>query len=180
VPGSAQVFDYRTGDKKSIGGSNHIPYLGAGGWICAVPRSSGRAEAAFALAAALGDPKTSRDIVIEPAWGGGVFRRDHLDARVGWQAFDLEGKWREKLVEVLRETVVHPQIENPVLGLRIPDEREHRLALDKEIRAALTGGKDARQALDAAAENWRQLDSAKDPQVRLAEYRLSLSLGRGK
>jgi hypothetical protein len=78
----------------------------------------------------------------------------------------------------LRETVAQPQLKNPVVRLRIPDEREHQQVLASQIRAALLNGKDAGQALTDAAERWRQIDQGKDPKTRLAEYRLSLSLDR--
>ena len=132
--------------------------------------------AAFALAASLGDPKTSLDIVIEPAWAGGVFRKEHLEPGVGWHELELDPKRTENLVDLLRETVLHPQVKNPVLRLRTPDAREHQEAFDAELRAALLDGKEAGQALQRAAERWRQLDARKDPRTRLREYRLSLSL----
>jgi multiple sugar transport system substrate-binding protein len=178
VPGSSQVFDYQTGKEIRVAGGNHVPYLGAGGWLAVVPRSSPQPAAAFALIASMSDPKTSRDIVIEPAWGGGVFRRDHL-VHAGWEAFGLDRRQTEILVDSLRETVAHPQVNNPVLRLRTPDEREHQQVLMAEIRAALLHGKDANQALADAVRRWQELDQSKDPKLRKAEYRLSLSLDRG-
>jgi multiple sugar transport system substrate-binding protein len=178
VPGSRQVADYRTGKEVPVPGGNHIPYLGADGWVGVVPKDAPQPDSAFALLAALSDPRTSRDIVIEPAWGGGVYRRDHLDSRVGWQAFRLDRNQTEGLVDSLRETLVHPQVKNPLVRLRTPDEQTHREALLREVRAALGGGKDAAAALAAAAAQWRELDAAKDPKTRRAEYRLSLSLSR--
>jgi ABC-type glycerol-3-phosphate transport system substrate-binding protein len=178
VPGSGHIFPYANGEKQPVTRGNWVPYLGADGWLMVVPRSNAAPEAAFALVASLSAPKTSQDIVIEPAWGGAVYRREHLEAGVGWQQLGLERKLSEHLVDVLRETVLHPQVKNPVLRLRTPDEREHQQALDMELRAALLEGKDAGRALQAAAARWRQLDEPRDFKTRLAEYRLSLSLGR--
>src|SRR5581483_11468828 len=108
--------------------------------------------------------------------GGGVFRSDHL--RLGWQSFDLDTKKTERLTEVLRESIVHAQVKDPVICLRTPDERSHREALDAEIRAALAQGKDAASALRDAVQRWQKLDAGKSPAARLAEYRLSLGLSR--
>jgi multiple sugar transport system substrate-binding protein len=177
VPGSLQVFNYRTGTPQAVAGGNRPPYLGSGGVIAVVPKTNPQPAAAFALAADLGNPKTSRDVVIEPAWGGGVFRLEHL-GRLGWQAFDLDNKKTERLLETLHETAVHAQVKDPVICLRTPDERSHREALDAEIRAALTSGKDAADTLRAAADRWRKLDAGKDVRAKLAEYRLSLGLSR--
>jgi multiple sugar transport system substrate-binding protein len=177
VPGSRHVVDYTTGHELPLRATNWVPYLGADGWVLVVPRSNTEPEAAFALAASLSDPRMSRDIVIEPACAGGVFRREHLEAGLGWRQLGLGRKGTENLLDVLRETVLHPQVTNAVLRLRTPDEYDHQQALDVELRAALLGGKDAGQALHAAAERWRQIDQGKDPKTRLREYRLSLSLG---
>jgi ABC-type glycerol-3-phosphate transport system substrate-binding protein len=177
LPGSRHVFNYVTGRAETVTGVNYVPYLGAGGWIAAVPRAGSQPDAAFALAASLSNPKTSQEILIEPAWGGGVFRRSHLEDRSGWQSFDL-GSRTDALITSLRETVANTRVINPVLRLRIPDERSHALAVHAEIRAALTGRKSAEQALHDAAVRWRELDKATDPKTRLDNYRLSLSLSR--
>lgn len=178
VPGSGRVYDYATGQERTLTAANWVPYLGADGWMMVVPRSNAEPDAAFSLAASLSDPKTSLDIVIEPAWGGGVYRREHLESGVGWHQLGLDRRGTEHLVDLLRETVQHPQITNPVLRLRTPDAREHQRALDAELRAALFDGKDAGRALQAAAANWRLMDEHKDVRTRLTAYRLSLSLGR--
>ena len=108
---------------------------------------------------------------------GGVFRREHLETGIGWHQLGLDRRRTENLVDILRETVLHPQVKNPVLRLRTPDERAHQQALDAELREALRNGKDAGPAL-RSARRWRQLDEGTDRKTRLAEYRLSLSLSR--
>lgn len=178
VPGSEHVFDYATGQEQVLRAHNWVPYLGADGLFMVVPRGNKQPEAAFALAVSLCDPKTSLDLVIEPAWGGGVYRREQLETGVGWHQLGLDRKRTEQLVGILRETVEHPQVKNPVLRLRTPDERSHQQALHAQLRAALMEGKDAGQALHAAAAQWRRLDTEKSLAARLAAYRLSLGLIR--
>jgi multiple sugar transport system substrate-binding protein len=178
VPGSERFFDYATGQEKTLPAGNWVPYLGADGWLMVVPRANKDPKAAFALAASLSNPKASLDLVIEPAWGGGIYRREQLEAGVGWHQLGLDRKRTEQVVDVLRETVLHPQVKNSVLRLRIPDERRHQRALDDHLRAALLEGKEASQALQAAAAQWRQIDTEKSKAARLAAYRLSLGLIR--
>lgn len=179
VPGSGYVCNYRFGDTEGIPGGNHVPYLGAGGWVAVVPRTNSQPEAAFALAAALSDVQTSCDVVIEPACGGGVFRREHLQGQLGWRAFGLgDASSTEHLVEILSDVALHPQVKDPVMRLRIPQERTHREALDVQIRIALGHGKSAVDALKAAEQSWRKLDSGIDLKERISNYRLSLGLGR--
>jgi multiple sugar transport system substrate-binding protein len=176
LPGSGTVFTYGTGQPEKVAGGNFVPYLGASGAVAVVPRGAEHAEAAFALLADLAGPKVSRNVVIEPRWGGGAFRRDHLEKIEGWYSFQLGQGQTMALIEDLRQTLVHPGVKNPVLRLRIPDERTHQQALLAEVRRALTGDADPAQALAAAAKRWQELDQAKDARQRQADYWRSLSL----
>jgi ABC-type glycerol-3-phosphate transport system substrate-binding protein len=174
-PGSRIVFDYQSGQEQPVNPENYVPYLGARTLLAVVPRRNVAPEAAFDLAAALGGPDISREIVIEPEWGGGVFRRDHLQTEAGWQSFGL-GSRTESLLQILRDEVVHPQVKNPVMRLRIPDQQAHRAALLNEVRAALLHGKDAAAALQDALTQWNRIDQKKDRRQRRSQYRLSLGL----
>jgi multiple sugar transport system substrate-binding protein len=176
LPGSGTTFAYSTGQPQTVPGGNFVPYLGAGGAVAVVPRSAEHPEAAFALLAELAGPQVSRRIVIEPRWGGGAFRRDHLEKTEGWYSFQLGQSQTSSLVENVRKTLLHSGIKNPVLRLRIPDERTHQRVLLAEVRRALTEGVAPAQALEAAAKRWRELDQAKDARRRQADYWLSLSL----
>jgi multiple sugar transport system substrate-binding protein len=176
LPGSGTVFAYATGQPETVAGGNFVPYLGAGGAVAVVPRGAEHPEAAFALLAELAGPKVSRTIVIEPRWGGGAFRRDHLEKAEGWYSFQLEQGQTLTLLDNLRQTLAHPGIKNPVLRLRIPDERTHQQALLEEVRRVLLEGADPAQSLETAAKRWRELDQAKEARRRQADYWLSLSL----
>jgi multiple sugar transport system substrate-binding protein len=176
LPGSGTVFPYNGGQPQTVAGGNFVPYLGAGGAVAVVPRSAEHPEAAFALLAELAGPTVSRSIVIEPRSGGGAFRRDHLEKVEGWYSFQLGQGQTLSLVETLRQTLLHAGIKNPVLRLRIPDERPHQRALLAEVRRALLEGADPAQALDAAAKRWQELDQARDAKQRKADYWRSLSL----
>jgi multiple sugar transport system substrate-binding protein len=178
IPGTELVFDFDTGVPVKIKEINYVPYLGAGGAVMVVPRSSSRANDAFAFASFLSNSVTSRDIVTEPEWGGGAFRREHLESRVGWQAFETATGGPELLVDCIRRTVAYNQIKNPVVRLRIPDQESHMKALDAELRQALAGKKTAKKALDDTAVRWRELDAGKPEAQRRLEYRMSLSLAK--
>jgi multiple sugar transport system substrate-binding protein len=176
VPGSARVFDYRTGEPRPASGENWVPYLGSGGWIAVVPRRAAHPVVAFALFAELSGPKISAEIVLDPAWGGGVFRRDHFGLLTEGNPFALDSQGARALARSLQQTRA-PAIVNPVLCLRTPGQREHRRALVEEVRSALLGSDtDPRQALAAVVRRWQQLDEAKTERERLAEYRASLGL----
>ena len=135
---------------------------------------TGNGADAFKLAAFLSNPKTSRDVVTDPAWGGGVYRRKYEE--LGWGSFGLEPGQTAELVKILGETYDSPQIVNPLVRLRIPDQATHRAALLRELRAALFSGKKSADAMNDADRAWRELDAKMTPQQRIASYRLSVSL----
>jgi multiple sugar transport system substrate-binding protein len=173
LPGAGRVLDLRTGGETAAPGGNFVPYLGACAWLGVVPKASAQPELAFALLASLSDPATSREVVAEPAWGGGVFRQEHLD--MNWESFGLGRDSKHTLAESLRATVAHPQLSNPVVRLRTPDERARQQELLAQVRATLSGGSEAQAALDAVAARWREAVN-KDLKKHIAEYRLSLGL----
>ena len=178
VPGSEVVFGFDDA-ARATPGTNDVPYLGAAGAVMVVPKSSAHGPEAFKLAAYLSNPKTSRDIATDPAWGGGVFRIEHLAAGMGWGSFDLGPGQTEELVKILRETYVHNEISNPLLRLRIPDQASHRSVVLREIRAALFSGKKPADAMKDADAAWLELDSKMPPAERLSTYRLSVNLSGG-
>lgn len=176
VPDSRGYFDYKTGKFQVVDGVNAVSYLGSDGWLAVVPRGAAQPEAAFALLAELSDPQTSRKVVIEPEWGGGAFRSDHLANSAGWSGFGLDTVRTDSLIAALRQTLTHPGVKNPVLRLRTPDARPHQRIVDEQVRAALTGKQDAATALSTVARRWRELDERRDLKTRRAEYLLSLRL----
>jgi multiple sugar transport system substrate-binding protein len=173
VPGSGVVFDHTTGKEEAVPGGNYVPYLGAAGWLGVVPRGAAHPEAAFGLLAELSGPEKSRQVVIEPDWGGGAFRRDQLAATAGWSSFQLDQTQTTALLTSLQQTLAHPGLSNPATRLRLPKEAEYRKALLDEVRAALAGKKEPGAALQAAAERWRDLDT---PERRRTDYAYSLGL----
>jgi multiple sugar transport system substrate-binding protein len=182
MPGADRVFDLRTGKEQKLKLANRIPYLGSGGWLAVVPRDAPHADAAFALLAGLCGPERSERIALEPRWGGGPTRTGQL-GRERWDAFDLEPAQTRQLKEALRQTLLHPDMKNPVVCLRTPDQAAHEAALAAELRTALEKNTDPAKALAAVARRWQELDAARDrergPGTHLAEYRLSLGLRPG-
>ncbi len=176
VPGSSQVFDFDTGSPLAITGSNYVPYLGAVGWVGVVPRGAAHEAAAWSLLMDLSGAKTSKDIVVEPEWGGGAIRLSQLNTQTGWSSFGLAPAETNALVtEVLHPTQAHVSVSNPATRLRLPNAAEHEQALTAELRAALAGQKTPEQALTTAAERWRVLDGQDKKQIK-DDYARSLGL----
>jgi multiple sugar transport system substrate-binding protein len=175
LPGSRRVYDYSTGKLQEFSDPNFVPYLGSSGWLGVVPQSSASPEAAFGLLADLSGPRMSGEILFDPAWPGGVYRRDHFHLLEAGDPFGLGPARQRAWVETLRETLT-PRTANPVIALRTPDRREHIHLLAEGIRSACLQKKDPQQALDGVAKGWRELDSKKDEKTRRAAYLNSLNL----
>jgi multiple sugar transport system substrate-binding protein len=176
VPGSRVVYSYAQGERQELPLVNRVPYLGAGGWLGVVPKTAAHPEAAFALLAELGGPQRSRQIVIEPKFGGGAFRNEHFSNAAGWSGFGLNQARTLALVETVRQALVHPGLKNPVMRLRTPDEAAYQRVLVAELRKALAEGEDAQQALSAVARGWRDLIEKQGATSHRADYYRSLNL----
>lgn len=172
-PGSDVVYGF-DGQPRVMSDANKVPYLGATGTVMVVPTAAANPVDAFKLAAFLSNPKNSRDIVTDPAWGGCAFRDEHL--RLNWGSFELAAGQREDFIAILQETYKHDSVSNPLLRLRIPDQTSHRAALLREARAALLSKKKPKEAMEDAEKAWLDLDSKMTPAERLATYRLSVNL----
>jgi hypothetical protein len=152
-----------------------MPYLGAGGYLAVVPQKAAAPDAAFALAAELCGQETGRQIVIEPGrWNAGPTRLSQLDDTRLWDGLDLDAARTAALRDALRQTLLHPNVLNPALRLRTPDQAVYQQILAKSLREVLEGKGDPATALQAVARRWAELD-AKNPQ-HLAEYRMSVGL----
>lgn len=176
VPGSDRVFDFAGSTARQAAETNRIPYLGGAGLLGVVPHGSAHPEAAFALLAAISGPDTSAEAVMEPAWGGDVFRQSQFSNRRSWDAFELTAARTNSLIDSLHRTLETSAI-NPVIRLRTPEQSSHLQALMQQVRAALTDAKlDPAQALGTAARRWQELDAKTSVSDRLRLYRLSLGL----
>jgi multiple sugar transport system substrate-binding protein len=170
LPGSRRIF---RGKQEEVLDTrvNYAPYLD-GGWLGVVPANGQHTDAAFELLMELSGPATSREIVSDPVWGGGPTRRSHFSRAEDWYAFGLGREATEALRETVRRSV-DPLPINPALRLRVPDQGELQTILVEEIQPALQSGSDPQQALDIAAQRWRERD-AKRGELRREEYRRSL------
>ncbi|HEV3145266.1 MAG TPA: extracellular solute-binding protein [Gemmataceae bacterium] len=178
VPGSQQFYVPADGQERAMNDpdGNAIPYLGSDGWLGTVAANAAHAEAAQNFLAFVGGPQTSLEIVLEPRWGGGPTRMNHLaiDNRSGWFGYGLNKERTNQMLLAL-ESQYKTAIVNPVYRLRVPDERTYRDAFVESIRPALLGKTSPENALRDAAARWKEIGK-KDPAARSKEYRLSIGL----
>jgi len=178
APGSELYYSPVAGQERALTDSdgNFIPYVASDGWLGVMAADAAHAEAAQNLLLYLGGPQASLEIALEPRWGGGPTRRNHLDIdnRSGWFGYGLNKERTNQMLLAL-EAQCSPPIANPVYRLRIPAERAYRDAFVESIRPALSGQTPPESALAEAAKRWKELGKA-DPAAHLKEYRLSIGL----
>jgi ABC-type glycerol-3-phosphate transport system substrate-binding protein len=156
----------------------YVPYLGSSTWIGVVPKSAANAEAAFDLLAELSGPAVGTSILQDPLLGGGPIREDQLGQEMRWDFLGLAPKQTAAAREALEKALIHSHVKNPVIVLRIPDAREYRAALVKELRAALADPRtDPKQALQRVEEAWLELIKKRGAAAHREDYRKSLGLG---
>jgi multiple sugar transport system substrate-binding protein len=176
MPGGGRWFEYADEKPVTKPEGNRVPYLGSGGWLAAVPLGTEESDAAFSLLADLAGRDRSGQIVIDPLWGGGPTRRDHLD-HSRWEGFRLDAQRTKDLKDALRQTLQHPSVQNPAVRLRTIPEASHEAALFKEVRAYLTSGTgDAAKPLAAATARWEQLDKERGAEEARVDYLMSVGL----
>jgi multiple sugar transport system substrate-binding protein len=178
MPGAARWFEYASGKPvvASDPAGNRVPYLGSGGWLAVVPLGATEPDAAFGLLADLAGRERSVQIMIDPIWGGGPTRRDHLE-RTRWDAFGLEPERTRALKDALRQTLEHPSMQNPAVCLRTSAAAKHEAALLKEVRAFLTSkDDDAQKALEKAVARWEEMDKERGHEAARDDYQISVGL----
>jgi multiple sugar transport system substrate-binding protein len=178
MPGASRWFEYTSGKAVPVTepAGNRVPYLGSGGWLAAVPLGATEPDAAFSLLADLAGRERSVQIVIDPIWGGGPTRRDHLE-RTRWDSFGLEPDRTRALKDALRQTLEHPSMQNPAVCLRTSAAATHGAALLKEVRAFLTAKDgDAAKALAKAVARWEEMDKERGPEAARDDYQKSVGL----
>jgi hypothetical protein len=163
----------------SEGRVNRVPYLGAGVYLLAVPRSSRQSAVAFELLAEIGGREMAQQIVLDSRWGGGATRLEHLDQR--FDSWRLPPDEADRTRTVLRETI-QSSVRNPLVCLRLPREHLFRAVLTARLRSALLVGQastdeGAASVLQAIARKWETLIESQ-PADHLRDYRWSLGLTR--
>lgn len=171
VPGS-RVYFGPDGKPVTAGrGVNRVPYLGGGGWVGVVLASSPNQAAAWELLAELGTPAASAARLSNPALGVGPVRFEQASGERAslWTRYNFDADRNRALAAAVRE-YLGPEVVNPALALRTPDQAELMAALADAVRGAATGQLPPESAMDQAVAAWAKLDAAK-PADELKKWR---------
>lgn len=173
LPGSPRYYDPNRGEWREVSRPNRPSYLpGGGGWLVGVSsKATGeRREAAVSYLRSLAGPEVAQAIVSDRVFPMVPVRASHLtfglpDPR---SAPSVESRsWGEAVERTLSASQV-------VVGIRIP-EADAYLADLARARAAVAGGRPAREALEEAARSWRERTETLGRDRQRWHYRRSLN-----
>jgi len=135
IPGAEGYFDSKTSMFRPLPNGNRIPYLGSGSLLIGVSSQSSNKELAKTFATFICRPEFSERIAME-TWADGFCRYSHLD-KIRLDSLDLDLSRTSALKEAVRQFLTHPDIRNPTLCLRIPNQKNRMKILGIETRKFL-------------------------------------------
>jgi len=169
LPGSSQWYDpqEKTWIARRKNEKGWVPYLGYGGLIGAVPRSSRNTSAAFGFLEWLASKPINLATVVESPESG-PFRASHLGDPSAWTGTVISDAAARQFADVISEV----NDEDVVLIFPRVRGRERYLAvLDDAVRDGLMNDQDGAEVLAKVAEKWEVLTEEIGRNLQLAELR---------
>ena len=174
LPGAAEVYQAssKSWEPRSEDAGQSVPLLGVAGRMGVVPANSEHPDAAFELLLWLTDPQwTSQVFAASPATT--LFRRAQVASPNAWVERAVSATAAKQYAEQTAGTLSRGQF---LASLRIPGRADYLAALDDAVQAAVRGKQTPAEALKAAAEKWREINSRMGLQQQKAAYLHSLGL----
>jgi multiple sugar transport system substrate-binding protein len=161
LPGTRTYFDAAGQRKPAERQANYVPYLGSGGWVGVVFKRVPAQEAAWDLLAELASPTAAAARLSDPNLGAGPYRTEHLDESRDqvWLRYGFDAARMRELSAAMRR-YVRPEVSNPALVLRTPDQAKLMALLEAEVRRAASGSLAPAEAMKEAQAAWQKLDAA--------------------
>ncbi len=173
LPGSPDVYNYKTAKWDTIEGNNYAPYLAFLGWGLYVTKASekrGASEAAWDLVKHLSSKDITLWMNIYPS-GMNPSRKSHFDP-ADWAIAGYPEADAKQYLDSISESYSHP---NRIVDLRIPGQGEYWIAAEDEWTRAISGEITAQEALDNAAAKWEQITDKYDREKQKALYKASIA-----
>ncbi len=153
LPGALEVWNRKTGKWDKFKTPNRAPYI-TWGWTSAVSKLSKNKDMAFDyLCFFSNEANTAHDLQIG-RFGVNPFRKAHFDAKFWIERLG----WEEKIAKTYVKTLSDMDLsKNRVFDLRVPGVGQFMSSLAAGVSKALAGQETPQKALDAVAEEWRQI-----------------------
>lgn len=172
LPGSTEVWNYKTGEWDTFEEPIVTPFMAFGGWQAAVPQASRNQEAAWHFIGLLTSPEVSSRAAVTGGTGVNPYRSTHTGNLELWANLFSEREAREYL-GAQAESV---SADNVALDMRLPGYFSYTEILEIELSKALAGQVTPQEALDTVADGWNQLTEEFGRDAQLAAYRASMGL----
>jgi len=173
LPGSPDVYNYKTGKWDTIKGNNFAPYLAFLGWGLYVTKAGeqrGVSEAAWDLVKHLSSKDITLWMNIYPS-GMNPSRKSHFDP-ADWTIAGYPEADAKQYLDSISVSYSHP---NRIVDLRIPGQGEYWIAAEDEWTRAISGELTAQEALDNAAAKWEQITDKYDREKQKKLYTASIT-----
>jgi multiple sugar transport system substrate-binding protein len=174
LPGSPSVYDVgeATWEKRDKYSDGRVPLLASSGRLGMVTKTSQWPDASLQLLLWLTDEKWSGQVCSQ-SLNTTLFRSNHVETVAGWVEPPMSDETAQQYGEAITATL---ERQERLCALPIPGRPEYLAALDEAVRAAVKKEKSPQEALDTAAERWKQITQELGVDRQKAAYRASLGL----
>ncbi len=174
LPGAFEVYNFRDSkwEKRSGNEPEHVPLLGIAGRMGSATKESRHQTEAVGMVLWLTGPELG--VTISPASPyTTVFRHSQLPNVANW----LEPRSDKSLASQYAQTCESTQRSATwLVSPNVPGRHEYLHALDEAVNQALVGQASAADALEAAAQKWRQISERLGLDAQRSAYERSLGI----
>lgn len=174
LPGSTEVFQPTTAQWEPLTDNEalQVPLLSVSGRVASVTRASAQPQIATQFVLWLGGPAVSGRVAAVSS-ATTVFRTSHFRSGGAWQ---VAAGVQARLPAYGDLLFAQPEAGRRFSLPRIPGEHEYLAALDSAVISAWKGDQPAAAALQAAADEWREITKRRGLTVQQRTLRRSLGL----
>jgi multiple sugar transport system substrate-binding protein len=176
LPGSDEIYNYKTKQWDKMGKVVHSPFMAYGGWVAAVPTTSQVQECAWDYVAWYSSPENSIKDVTSGGTGINPYRLSHFKNVDAWAAGGTFTKEEAQNYLDVQLASIDPAKNNVALDMRLPGYFQYTEVLEIELSKALAGEEQPQAALDNIATEWNRLTDELGRDAQLAAYRSSMGL----
>jgi len=137
----------------------------AGGWLLGIAKASKNVEAAWQVVRFYESKDESLKLVTDPDTGQDLFRTSHFNAP------QVKNSWPASYLTAYKQSIdiLYPE-------LRIPSSFEYTDVLDRQLQLVFAGQAAPKAALDAVAQEWEKLTTARGRDKQSAAYRAAMGI----
>ncbi|MBN9389795.1 MAG: extracellular solute-binding protein [Chloroflexi bacterium] len=154
LPGSKKVWNIKTKAWDESSEVNQAPFLGWGGWHGSVAAKSKVPDAAWDFLNYLDSTENSLKAVTTPGTARNPYRTQHFENPQLWADSPTKYMDAGPYLQVLKQSNSLP---NTQFDLRIPKSGRYSEVLDNWVQQALAGTITPEEALNKAANDWKQI-----------------------